>query len=135
MPTTAATDDRKPIPTIPPVNWRREIPQYRISRQTMPAQKERFRFEAPFSGGSESNIWQYGSRAHTAGEVIETTFWPNPGTMVPLNYSARQVMEFFTTHQKSRLQLSPWRDGQIVLDDGLSAPLPKIGGLHLEPGR
>jgi hypothetical protein len=126
MTTTTATDDRKVIPSLPPLNWKREIPKYRISRETKPAPKERFRFEPPFSSGSESDVWQYGERVHKAGEIIETTEWPNPGTMTPLNYSARQIMEFFTSRQKSRLARTPWRDGHVVLDDGLSNPLPKI---------
>jgi hypothetical protein len=126
MPTTTATDDRKPIPALPPLNWRREVPKYRISRDTKPAPKERFKFEPPFSSGSESDVWQYGERVHKASEVIETTEWPNPGTMTPLNYAARQVMEFFTTRQKSRLPRSPWANDQVRLDDGLSNPMPKI---------
>ncbi|WP_213775435.1 hypothetical protein [Bradyrhizobium sp. dw_78] len=126
MSTTTATDDRKPIPALPSLNWRHEIPKYRISRDTKPAPKERFRFEPPFSSSSESDVWQYGERIHKAGEAIETTEWPNPGTMTPLNFSAQRVLEFFTSRQKSRLQRSPWRDGQIHLDDGLSNPLPKI---------
>jgi hypothetical protein len=35
-------------------------------------------------------------------------------------------LEYFTSHQKSRLGRSPWRDGQVFLDDGLSSPLPKM---------
>jgi hypothetical protein len=135
MPTTTAADDRKPIPTVPPLNWRREVPKYRVSRETKPALKKRFTFEPPFSSGSESDVWQYGERVHKAGEIIETTEWPNPGTMIPLNYSARQVMEFFTSRQKSRLGRAPWRDGQVFLDDGLSNPLPKIVAPKPEPVR
>jgi hypothetical protein len=125
MPTTTATDDRKVIPNLPPLNWKREVPKYRISHDTKPAPKDRFRFEPPFSSGSESDVWQYGERVHKAGEIIETTEWPNPGTMTRLNYSAREVMEFFVSRQKSRLGRAPWRD-QVFLDDGLSGPLPKI---------
>jgi len=133
MPTTTAIDDRKPIPAIPPLDWRREVPKYRISRETKPAPKQRFRVEPPFTSGSESDVWQYGERVHKAGEVIESTEWPNPGTMTPLNYSARQVMEFFTSRQKSRLGRTPWRDGKVFLDDGLSNPLPKIGLKTIHP--
>jgi hypothetical protein len=107
MTTTAATDDRKPIPALPPLNWRHEVPKYRLSGDTKPAATSRFRFEMPLSQMSDNDCWQYGERIHKAGEVIETTFWPNPGTMTPLNYSAREVMEFFTTRQKSRMTLSP----------------------------
>jgi hypothetical protein len=126
MPTLTATDDHKPIPAIPPLNWRREVPKYRISRDTKPAAKERFRFEPPFSSGSESDVWQYGEKIWPAGSVIETTEWPNAGTMTPLNYSARQVMEFFTSRQKSRLPRSPWFDNQVRLEDGLGNGPPKI---------
>jgi hypothetical protein len=115
------------LPSIPPLGWRKEIPLYRISADTHPAPKERFRFETPFSQQSDASIWQYGERVHKVREVISTTEWPNPGAMTPLNYAAQQVMEFFTTHQKSRMQRSPWRDGQVFLDNGLSNPLPKIG--------
>ena len=133
MPTTTATDDRKPIPNLPPLDWKREIPKYRISRDTKPAPKERFRFEPPFSSGSESDVWQYGERVHKAGEVIETTFWPNPGTMTPLNFSAREVISFFTSRQKSRLPRSPWANDQVRLDDGLGGPAPMPGPVRPEP--
>jgi hypothetical protein len=126
MTTVTAIDDRKPIPALPPLNWRREVPKYRISRETKPAPKERFRFEPPFSSGSESDVWQYGERVHKAGEVIETTFWPNSGTMTALNYSARQVLTYFNSAPKSRLPRSPWQGDQVRLDDGLSGNLPKL---------
>jgi hypothetical protein len=127
MPTTVATDPRKVIPMLPPLNWRKEVPLYRISADTHPAPKERVKFEPPFSRSDAADHWQYGDRLYRAGEVIATTEWPNPGTMIPLNYAAQQVMEFFKTRQKSRMQRAPWRDGQVFLDDGLSNPLPKIG--------
>jgi hypothetical protein len=133
MPTTTATDDRKVIPNLPPLNWKREVPKYRISHETVPSPKERHRFEPPFASCSEANIWQYGERIHKAGEVITTDQWPCPGTMTPLNYSARQVMEFFTSRQRSRMARAPWRDGQVFLDDGLSNPLPKIAAPQVQP--
>jgi len=133
MPTTTAADDRKPIPTVPPLNWRREVPKYRVSRETKPALKKRFTFEPPFSSGSESDVWQYGERVHKAGEIIQTTEWPNPGTMIPLNYSGRQVMDFFTSRQKSRLPRSPWADDQVRLNDGLSGPTPMPRAVRPEP--
>jgi hypothetical protein len=127
MPTTIATDPHKVIPMVPPLNWRKEVPLYRISRDTMPAPKERFKFEPPFSQQSDASIWQYGEKLWPRGSVVSTTEWPNPGSMVPLNYSAAQVLEFFTTRQKSRLGRAPWRDGQVFLQDGLGGPQPKIG--------
>jgi hypothetical protein len=127
MTTTTATDDRKPIPNLPPLNWRREVPKYRIVRETLPAPKDRFRFEPPFAQQSDAAQWQYGDRVYHAGEVIETTEWPNPGTMHPLNYSASQVMEFINLRMKSRLPRSPWANDQVRLDDGLTGSIPKIG--------
>jgi hypothetical protein len=53
--------------------------------------------------------------------------------MTPLNYSAREVMEFFVSRQKSRLARAPWRDGQVFLEDGLGGPLPKIAAPQVQP--
>jgi len=125
MPTVTSADNRQAIPTTPPANWQREIPKYRVTRETNPAPKARFRAEPPFSSFSESDVWQYGERVHKDGEIIETTEWPHP-MFFPLNYSARQVLNFFNSSQKSRLQRSPWADGRVRLSDGLSGPLPKI---------
>jgi hypothetical protein len=44
--------------------------------------------------------------------------------MQPLNYSAQRVRAYFISAMRSRLQHSPWRDGQVRLEDGLSGPLP-----------
>jgi hypothetical protein len=122
MPTTTGIDPLKPIPAIPPLGWRKEIPLYRISRDTMPAPKERFKYETPVAQQSDASTWQYGERVHKAGEVIATTEWPNPATMIPLNYGAAQVMEWFTSRQKSRMSRTPWRDGQVFMDDGMGGP-------------
>jgi hypothetical protein len=127
MPTTTADYDRKPIPNLPPLNWRRQIPKYRIERDTKPALKERFRHEPPFAQIMDPSEWQYGERVWPAGSVIETTEWPNPGSMTALNFSAREVMEFFNSRQKSRMTRTPWRDGEVCLEDGLGGPQPKIG--------
>ena len=126
MTTVTADDIRTPIPTTPPLNWRKEMPVYRVHVETRPAPKTRFRFETPFSQIMDPSEWQYSERVWPAGSVIASDQWPNPGTMTPLNYSARQVMEFFTSRQKSRLPRTPWFDGQVRLDDGLSGPLPTI---------
>jgi hypothetical protein len=122
MTTSPAIDPKKPIPAIPPLGWRREIPVYRISRDTMPAPKDRFKFEPPFSQQGDASTWQYGECPYRTGDVISTTCWPNPGTMIALNYSAQQVLEYFGGAQKSRLAIAPWKDGRIALDDGLSGP-------------
>jgi hypothetical protein len=135
MTTTTSIDPKKPIPTTPPLNWRKEMPVYRVRAETRPAPKTRFRFEPPFAQIMDSSEWQYGERIHKAGEIIATTEWPNPGTMTPLTYSAREVMEYFTSRQKSRLPRSPWADDQVRLDDGLSGPLPQIKAPKPEPVR
>jgi hypothetical protein len=101
----------------------------------MPATKERFKFEPPFSQQGDASTWQYGERIHKAGEVIATTCWPNPGTMVALNYSARHVLEYFGGAQRSRLSRTPFRDGQIHLDDGLGAPLPRLTAIKASATR
>jgi hypothetical protein len=115
------------------LNWRKEIPIYRVRLETVPSPKERHKFEPPFASCSEADIWQYGERIHKAGEIIETTEWPNPGTMAPLNYSAREVLNFFNSRQKSRLPRSPWANDQVRLEDGLGGPQPKIVAPKPEP--
>jgi hypothetical protein len=141
MTTTTSIDPKKPIPTTPPLNWRKEMPVYRVRAETRPAPKTRFRFEPPFAQIMDSSEWQYGERIHKAGEIIATTFWPNPGTMTALNYSARQVLAFFGSAPKSRLARSPWFDDQVRLQDGLSsdgppkiAP-PKVQPIGVQPAR
>jgi hypothetical protein len=104
-------------------SWDRIVPRYRVTRDLKPAEKNRFRFEPPFAQQADGDIWQYGNRPLAAGEEIETKSWPHP-TMHPLNESARRVLEFFKMRQRSRLPLSPWRDGRIVLDDGLTGSGP-----------
>jgi hypothetical protein len=133
MPTTTADDSRTVIPTTPPPGWERETPKYRVARETLPAPKARFRTEPPFASASDASTWQYGEKVHLAGEVIETTFWPNAGTMVALNYSAKRVLEYFGSHQKSRLPRSPWADGRIRLEDGMGGAMPKIAGPQVQP--
>jgi hypothetical protein len=133
MTTTTSIDPKKPIPTTPPLNWRTEMPVYRVRVETRPAPKTRFRFEPPFTQIMDSTEWQYGERVHKAGEIISTTEWPCAGTMTPLNYSAREVMEYFTTRQKSRLPRSPWINDQVRLDDGLSGAMPNIRPPKVQP--
>jgi hypothetical protein len=135
MTTTTSIDPKTPIPNTPPLNWRKEMPVYRVRIETRPAPKERFRFEPPFASQSDSDIWQYGEKIWPAGSVIQTDQWPCAGTFVPLNYSAREVLNYFTTHQKSRLPRSPLADGRVRLDDGLSNPMPKITAPKPEPVR
>jgi hypothetical protein len=139
MPTTTSTDPKKPIPTTPPLNWRKEMPVYRVRAETRPAPKTRFRFEPPFAQIMDPSEWQYGERVWPAGSVIATDQWPCAGTFVPLNYSAREVMEYFTSRQRSRLARSPFIDGQVRLEDGLSSDgppkivAPKMAATDLQP--
>jgi hypothetical protein len=105
----------------PPANWEREVPKYRASRDLLPAQKARFRSEPPFAETWQSDIWQYGERAVATGETIETTEWPH-ASFRPLNFSAEKVLSFFNSAMKSRLPRSPWFNGQVRLDNGLSGP-------------
>jgi hypothetical protein len=136
MPTTivtAAPADRQPIPDTAPRGWQSQIPRYRVVRETRPAEKHRFTLDRPFSQMSDASTWQFGDRLYAANEVIETTEWPCAGTMFPINYSARRVMDFFNSSQKSRLQRSPWLDGRVRLEDGLSGSLPKIVGPKVAP--
>jgi hypothetical protein len=139
MTTTTSIDPKKPIPTIPPLNWRPEMPRYRVTAETRPAPKTRFRFEPPFAQIMDSSEWQYGERVWPAGSVIASDQWPCAGTFVPLNYSAREVMKFFTSRLKSRLTGAPWSDGQVRLDDGLSGPTdfevrpPQLKPMDLRP--
>jgi hypothetical protein len=136
MPTTTAIDTRQPIPDTPPLNWRREMPRYRVRAETRPAPKTRFRFEPPFAQIMDSNEWQYGERVWPAGSVIETDLWPCAGTFVPLNYSAREVLFYLKLHQKSRLPRSPYGpDGRLRLDDGLTNSAPKVVAPQPEPVR
>jgi hypothetical protein len=105
----------------PPAGWARETPRYRVTRDLLPAQKARFRLEPPFSETWQSDVWQYGDRPLAAGEEIETTAWPHP-SMRPLTYSAERTLAFFKSEMKSRLPTSPWHNGAVRLDNGLSGP-------------
>jgi hypothetical protein len=106
----------------PPLNWERETPKYRASRDVHPAPRARYRDEPPFSTISDNDCWQYAEREIKAHEEISTREWPHPSFRA-LNYSAGRVLEFFTTRTKSRLARSPWSGDRIRLDDGLSFDL------------
>jgi hypothetical protein len=134
MPTTSAADDRRPIPSLPPLNWRKELPKYRIGRDVYPSPNDRHRHELPFSSFSDGSVWQQADRPHKAGEVITTDQWPHP-MFSPLNYSAKMVLEFFGAATKSRLPRSPIVDGRVMLSDGLTGPLPQITAPKPEPVR
>ena len=106
----------------PPLNWEREVPKYRATRDLRPAERARYRQEPPFGTVFVSSIWQYGTRTYSAGEIIETKSWPHP-SFAALNYGAEKVLEFFNTRMKSRMTASPWHIDRLRLDDGLSGPL------------
>jgi hypothetical protein len=134
------TADRLPIPTTPPDRWEFETPRYRVVRDTQPAEKARFRSETPFASSSSSTTWQYGERPLRAGEIVETTEWPH-AAFFPLNFAAKQVLDFFNSRPKSYLQRSPWADGRIHLVDRMSGPAevhpvpPQLQPVDLRPHR
>jgi hypothetical protein len=132
MPTTTATDDRKVIPNIPPLNWRKERPRYRVGQPVYPSPNDRHRHELPFSYFSDGSVWQQADRPHKAGEIIESSEWPHP-MFFPLNYSAKMVLEFFRAATKSRLPRSPIVDGRVMLSDGLTGFLPQIKAPQPQP--
>ena len=103
----------------PPPGWEREVPKYRATRDIHPALKARFRFEPPFASITDSDEWQYGTRAIEAGEIIETKDWPHP-SFIPLNYGAEKVLAFFNSQMKSRMQRSPWNGNSLRLEGGIS---------------
>jgi hypothetical protein len=138
MKTAMATDRLTAIPNDPPPGWEREMPKYRVLRDIHPAEKARFRFEPPFASASDSSTWQYGTRILKAGEIVETGEWPH-NSFFALNFSARKVLEFFRTRQKSRMQRSPWAGERLRLDDGLTGNLvvqaaaPQLQPMDLRP--
>lgn len=132
MPTTTCADDRKPIPNIPPLNWQSEVPRYRVTRAVRPSPNDRHRREPPFSNFSDGSVWQYAERQHEAGEILATTFWPHP-MFFPLNFSAKKVLEFHQSCQKSRLPRSPWNNDQVRLDDGLTGTGPTMAQIAPPP--
>jgi hypothetical protein len=106
--------------TEPSQEWGREVPKYKATRTVTPSPNPRHRTEAPFSTQSDPDCWQFGDRIIEAGEEITSTDWPHL-SFRPLNESGRRVMEYFQGAMRSRLPRSPWRDGRVHLDDGLTA--------------
>ena len=103
----------------PPLNWDREVPRYKITRDLQPASRARYRTEPPFESMSDNSSWQYGDRLYAAGEEIESTAWPH-ASMRGLTFGAEKILEFFIGTMKSRLALAPWHQGRIRLDSGIS---------------
>ena len=105
-----------------PAGWDTEIPRYRAQFDLEPAELPRYLHENPFAFQTSPRSYQYSAKKIKAGEVIETTSWPHP-SLIPQNETARRIHAFFTTEMKSRMQRSPWRDGRLNLDNGMSGNL------------
>jgi hypothetical protein len=120
-----------------PPGWDREKPKYRVEVNLHPSSFARHRHEPPFTSTTDSTMFQYADRDLRAGEVLELLTWPHP-SMTPLNETARRALAYFTSHQKSRLPMSPWVAGRLRLEDGLSGAPPVQGALRPNlpsPGR
>jgi hypothetical protein len=98
-----------------------EIPRYRAVMDVFPSPKARHRHEPPFATVFDPSVWQYGTAPLKATEEISTTAWPHP-SFRPLNEPAKRVLAYFNSRMKSRLPVSPFRYGELFLDDGLTGP-------------
>jgi hypothetical protein len=123
----------------PPLNWEFTIPKYRVTRDISPPTRDRYRTEKPFTTMADNDCWQYADRPYQRGEEISTTAWPH-ASFQPLTHSAKMILNFFNSAMKSRLPLSPWFNGRVRLDTGLSdAPgivdvsPPKLQQMNLRP--
>jgi hypothetical protein len=110
----------KPLPK----NWDRAIPRYRVSIDLHPLPLARHRHEPPFVSSTDSTMYQFTERDLRAGEELELTDWPHL-SMQPLNESARQTLNYFRDHMKSRLPQTPWKNGRLHLEDGLTGTVPE----------
>lgn len=117
-----------------PKGWDHEVPRYRTSMDLQPSQYARHRQEPPFTSSTDAHMWQYAERPIAAGQEIESPLWPH-ASMVPLNETAKRVLEFFKSSPKSRLTQSPWRNGRLYLETGLSGVVPqdRLVGRRPEP--
>jgi hypothetical protein len=117
---------------VPSPGWEKEIPKYKATRAVHASPNARHRLEPPFASSSDNDCWQYAEQGQevAAGTEISTKLWPHPSWRA-LNRSAEEVLSFFNSRQRSRMPISPWRNGRIELDDGLSGPLQPtiIGGV------
>ena len=96
--------------------WERQMPRYKATRDLWPA-APKMKHAPPIPHLSESDdIWQYARQPISAGDLINTEFWPHP-SFEPLNESARCVHEFFLAGiGKSWLPFRPFENGRVVLD-------------------
>jgi hypothetical protein len=111
----------KPLPE----GWDREVPRYRVHVDLHPSPLARHRMETPITFSTDSALWQYCEKPVAAGEIVETTVWPHL-SMQPLNDSATAVRDYLRDHMNSRLPQTPWRQGRLNLDDGLTGTAPKV---------
>jgi hypothetical protein len=117
--------------------WETQVPIYQVTRDVQPPTRARYRTEKPFTTMADNDCWQYAERPYQRGETVQTTSWPHP-SFRPLNCSAEKVLAFFNGAMKSRLTRSPWHDGRVRLDNGISdAPsqidIARRGGLTPTP--
>lgn len=117
-----------------PKGWELERARYRVEVDLHPSPLARHKFDPPFVSSTSSTMFQYADRVLRAGEVVELSSWPHP-SMTPITEIAKQIMAFFTSHAKSRLPMSPFHDGQLRLDDGLTGavPLDRLANRRVEP--
>ena len=117
---------------VPSPGWEKEIPRYKATRAVHASPNARHRLESPLTFIWDDSVWQYCEPGQevAAGQEILTKLWPHPSFRA-LNFSAGRVIDFFNSRQRSRMPLSPWRNGRVELDDGLSGPLQPtiIGGV------
>lgn len=119
-----------------PEGWENAPPRYLATIALHPSPLARHRLENPISFATDSSLWQYCEKPDgvSAGEIVETTSWPHL-SMQPISHSAIAVRDYLRDHMKSRLPQSPWRNGRLHLDDGLSGAVPhdRLVGRHAEP--
>jgi hypothetical protein len=115
----------KPLPE----GWDRVVPKYRTQVALHPSPLARHRHETPITFSTDSALWQYAEKPVAAGEIVETIEWPHL-SMMPLNDSATAVRDYLRDHMNSRLPQTPWRQGRLNLDDGLTGTIPDAGVLR-----
>ncbi len=98
---------------FPPKGWEKVVPKYRATRNVHPSPNPRHATENPHSYQGDDAQWQHGDRCVRSGEEFETTAWPHRSFM-PLNESAKYLLELLRTGNKARLPSSPWIDNQIL---------------------
>jgi hypothetical protein len=104
----------------PTPGWERIVPRYLVVRAVSPPSRARYRDEKPFTTMGDNDCWQYcGDKPIAAGTEIESMSWPH-SSFRPLNFSGQKVLAFYLGALRSRLPLSPWHEGAVRLDNGMS---------------